>query len=568
MRVFLNSREKFWALTAALVFLEIIVSFAVPHSYFLTALGDITQCAVLLCTALVMLANAMQSEQRSKLFWMLMTLGCSVWAVVQFLWTYFEVFLRADVPNPFVGDVALFLHLVPLMSALALRPDLAQDKSVARLGGIDFTLVLTWWLYLYMFVVIPWQYVSEDTLRYGRNFTTLYFVEHAVFLFCAATAWWRSSGVWKSIYGHVFGAGLLYCATSIAASEAIDHGTYYTGSLYDAPLLISMLWFSAAGLLGNRWVCRTRSHKATAGKRGLWVSQLGMVAILSLPILAGWALYLSQAPSRVQNFRLLLTLATMMLMGALLWVKQHSLDREIGRSHQQLRDDSHTDLLTGAKNRRYLTATIEADAERVAQGYSAMTSSPGQRNPDLVFYLIDCDYFKEVNDQHGHEAGDEVLVEISRRISSAIRYSDVLIRWGGDEFLVLSRYTNREDADILAARVLESVGGGPFTLKSGRKVGCTCSIGWSVFPWFVREPEAVGYEEILRLADCALYEAKTDGRNQARGMLPTCEQPESFMEAQMAEKEVGFAERLVARTQVTKGPEPMARSAGANSNPV
>ena len=152
-------------------------------------------------------------------------------------------------------------------------------------------------------------------------------------------------------------------------------------------------------------------------------------------------MFISHAPSKVQHFRLLLTLATMMLMGALLWIKQQSLDKEIACSNQKLQEDSHTDLLTGAKNRRFFTATIEADALRVTQGYTRTTSSPGQRNPDLVFYLIDCDYFKEVNDRFGHEAGDELLIEISRRISSAIRYSDVLIRWGGDEFLVLSRYT-------------------------------------------------------------------------------------------------------------------------------
>jgi diguanylate cyclase (GGDEF)-like protein len=551
-----TSREKCGILAAVLVSLEAVLAFTVPHSYRLTAFGDVTQCLLLLFVLLAMLGNVRAVEARSRLFWALMGLGCGIWLCVQILWTYFEVFLRTDVPNPFVGDVALFLHLVPLMGALAVRPDLERDESVVQPGGLDLLLLVTWWLYLYLFVVIPWQYVWPHKELYGRSFDLLYFLEHFVFVCCAGTVWLRSTGPWKTIYGNLFGAALLYAFSSVTASVAIDLGRYYTGSVYDTPLVISFLWFAAVGLVGRRFASRrTRVLKATGGTRGVWVSGLAMVAILSLPVLAGWSLYMSHAPTKVQNFRLLLTLATMMLMGALLWIKQHGLDREIGRSNQKLREDSYTDLLTGSKNRRYLTATIEADARRVVQGYSAETNSFGKRNPDLVFYLIDCDYFKEVNDQYGHETGDQLLVEIARQISSAIRHSDVLIRWGGDEFLVVSRYTNREEASILAERVLQAVGSEPSPLKGGNRLRCTCSIGWAVFPWFVREPEAVDYTDVLRLADCALYDAKKAGKNQAIGMLPTREQSLPF-EGMTVGKDARLTEQLAARTLTTLGPQP------------
>ncbi len=535
-----------------------------PHSYRLTAFGDVAQCLLLLFVLLTMLGNARAAEARARLFWALMTLGSGIWLSVQILWTYFEVFLRTDVPNPFVGDVILFLHLVPMMSALAVRPDLERDESVTQPGGLDFLLVVTWWLYLYLFAVIPWQYVSPHNDLYGRSFDLLYFVEHFVFVSCAATVWLRSSGPWKIIYGNLFGAALLYAISSVTASVAIDFGKYYTGSIYDTPLVLSFLWFGTVGLLGHRLALRrNRVLKTTGGTRGVWVSRLAMVAILSLPVLAGWAFYMSHAPLEVRNFRLLLTLGTMMFMGALLWIKQHGLDREIGRSNQKLREDSYTDLLTGTKNRRYLTATIEADARRVVHGYSAEGNTVGKRNPDLVFYLIDCDYFKEVNDRYGHEAGDQLLVEIARQISSAIRHSDVLIRWGGDEFLVVSRYTNREEANILAERVLQAVGGDPCPINGGHVLRCTCSMGWAVFPWFVREPEAVDYTEVLRLADCALYDAKKAGRNQAIGMLPTREQPLPFSGTATAGKEARLTEQLAARTVATVGPKPsQAESAG------
>ena len=555
MRTGLTSREQCWIFASALVSLEAILSLTVSHGDRLTAFGDITQCFLLLLALFLMLANVRAAaEPRTRLFWALLGLGCGIWLCVQILWTYFEVFLRTDAPNPFVGDVALFLHLVPLMGALAVRPDRERDESVAQLGGLDFGLLITWWLYLYLFVVIPWQYVWPHKELYGRSFDLLYSLEHIVFVACAASVWLRSTGTWKIIYGHLFGASLLYALGSVTASVAIDLGKYYTGSFYDIPLVISFLWFSAVGLLGHRFASQPQALKANEGKRGGWISTLAMVTILSLPILAGWALYVSSAPARVRNFRVLLTLATMVVMGALLWIKQHGLDKEIARSNHKLREDSYTDLLTGSKNRRYLTATIEADVRRVVQAYSSGTDQSGKRNPDLVFYLIDCDYFKEVNDLFGHEVGDQLLVELARDISSAIRHSDVLIRWGGDEFLVVSRYTNREEANILAERVLQAVGSTQRTLKGGHRLRCTCSIGWAVFPWFVHEPETVAYTEVLRLADCALYESKKAGKNQAIGMLPTRETPLPAVESATPAKETSFTEQLAAQSLITLGP--------------
>jgi len=148
-----------------------------------------------------------------------------------------------------------------------------------------------------------------------------------------------------------------------------------------------------------------------------------------------------------------------------------------------------------------------------------------------------------------------LLVEVARQISSAIRHSDVLIRWGGDEFLVVSRYTNREEASILAERVLQAVGNEPSPLKGGHRLRCTCSIGWAVFPWFVREPEAVDYTEVLRLADCALYDAKKAGKNQAIGMLPTREQSLPFGGTTIG-KDARLTEHLAARALTTPGPKP------------
>ena len=525
MGVRLIAKNKIWILCCGLVFISVVLPFAAPEVHLSTIVGDLVQCSLLGLVLVSFLLNTRQTEPRPRLFWILMSLGSGLWLLAQILWTYFEVFLGKEVPNPFVGDVIIFLHLVPMMAALALRPEVEQGERDSSIQSLDFALMMIWWLYLYLFVVIPWQYVAPNAAVYGRSFDLIYLLEHFVFLACVNAAWLRGHGKWKLLYGHLLGAASIYAMGSMAASFAIDLGQYHTGGIYDIPLAIAMAWFASVGLLAKKMRCHTEvSHAVEREKKG-WFAALGMLAILSLPVLTAWALYLSHTPSAVREFRVNLSLGAMMVMATLIWIKQRRLDRQVVRANQELREDALTDTLTHARNRRFFNGTIAADVQQAIRSYLGPENSRNKRNQDLVFYLIDADDFKTVNDRHGHDIGDALLVEIARRISSAIRHSDVLIRWGGDEFLVLSRYTDRSESGSLASRVLSAISSEPIVLESGLSVRSTCSVGWAAFPWFRGEPERIAYEEVLKLADAALYEAKKAGRNQAVGMLSATEAP-------------------------------------------
>jgi len=121
--------------------------------------------------------------------------------------------------------------------------------------------LVTWWLYLYLFVVIPWQFVWPDKAAYGHSFDVVFFLEHFVFLVCSGAIWLRSTGGWRVVYGTLLIAGLLYAFASVASSLAIDFGKYYTGSLYDPPLMIAMAWFARLGLVArNQGVVRPASR--------------------------------------------------------------------------------------------------------------------------------------------------------------------------------------------------------------------------------------------------------------------------------------------------------------------
>ena len=314
-----------------LVLLQTAASLLSHRSFGLVAMSDVLQCLLLLSAVLSCLPNVFRNDSRTRLFWILMALGLACWLSYQFVWTYVEVIQRKEVPDLFNWDALLFLHVVPMMAALALQPNVEQhERDWRRSGSLDFVLLLLWWVYVYVYSVIPWQYAYTDPVAYQANLNTSYLVEKVALLGGLALLWYRSSGGWKAIYAHWFGASLLYSTSSYVANWALARHTYYSGSFYDVALVVSMAWMSVPGLLAlNMPVEETRSAKSLP--RGVWVARLGMIAVFSLPVFAWFSAFDTSIPALVHTFRLLLTLAAMIVMGAMVFLKQHFLDIELIR---------------------------------------------------------------------------------------------------------------------------------------------------------------------------------------------------------------------------------------------
>lgn len=327
----MSKRSQRWALVlVCLVVAQISASLFMPRSFGLSALSDLLQCALLLCAAFSCALNVPKTAGRFRLFWSLMSLGLVSWLAYQVLWTYIEVVQKREVPNLFAGDAILFLHLVPMMAAIALQPNVQHHDRELRLGSLDFAILLLWWVYLYVYCLIPWQYVFANDAAYGHNLNQAYLAEKVAFLVGIAVLWRRSSGPWKTVYAHWFGASALYSASSYVANWALDRNSYYSGSLYDLPLVVSMAWMAVPGLLALK---APSEHSAArpATLRGVWAARLGMLAVFSLAIFGYLAFSHTSVPEEVRHFRLVLTLAAMLLMGALVFVKQHLLDQELIR---------------------------------------------------------------------------------------------------------------------------------------------------------------------------------------------------------------------------------------------
>jgi diguanylate cyclase (GGDEF)-like protein len=197
---------------------------------------------------------------------------------------------------------------------------------------------------------------------------------------------------------------------------------------------------------------------------------------------------------------------------------------ELEQANNKLQQASFTDSLTGLRNRRYLMSTISEDIALVDRYYhdvSAGSEPPKGKRPDFLFLIFDLDGFKEVNDTFGHAAGDRVLVQVRDILEKACRSSDTVIRWGGDEFLIVGRYADRRAAEILSDRIRSSVDQHPFQLGNDVEARLSCSIGFAYYPFAKAAPTLMNWEQVVAIADRALYIAKNSGRNAWVGVQDT-----------------------------------------------
>lgn len=188
-------------------------------------------------------------------------------------------------------------------------------------------------------------------------------------------------------------------------------------------------------------------------------------------------------------------------------------------ANQELAESAFTDPLTGLRNRRYYRHYTQTTLLPWLEGIQPI-SDPRRAGAELSLMLLDVDHFKQINDRFGHDGGDQVLIEVAHRLRSVARAGDPVIRWGGEEFLVIAQGTAREQAHLVAQRILDVIGGQRLTLSSGVQVDLRVSIGWVPFPFDLHDPQRAVLERVLNLADAAVYLSKHSGRNRAIGVVP------------------------------------------------
>ena len=331
------SRRTWWLIGGWFVFLAFYASVAriLGPGHKLSVFGDIVQCFVPLLANAGLLVNAGTPHWRRNLFWMLVALSCTLWMVGQFQWAYYEAYLHTEVPGLNPGDIIFFLRSIPLIAALALRPERRSGELRASLTYLDFTLLLTWWTFLYVFIVLPWMYAVPRLDTYNTNYNILAYVQQLVVTSGLAILWWRTRGAWRSIYLQLLGPTALYMLWSLLLNLAIAKNSYYTGSVYDLPLMTVFFWYGLAGLhafrLRDQLNASSENTPEQPGKDYLWASRFAMMAVLSLPLFALYALRLEHDPAAVRDFRLTVTLVAAIPLSLLVFLRTHFADVDRAR---------------------------------------------------------------------------------------------------------------------------------------------------------------------------------------------------------------------------------------------
>lgn len=222
-------------------------------------------------------------------------------------------------------------------------------------------------------------------------------------------------------------------------------------------------------------------------------------------------------------FYLLLTLLLTLLIYVALRYQKRSheakrtlLEQEVMERTEQLHaanllleHASQTDPLTGLRNRRYLTNQLPADISF----YDREHKRVGGVRQSLVFALVDIDHFKRVNDTYGHGAGDRVLQQFADVLTRLVRTGDYIVRWGGEEFLLVFRPMQRQYVSTIGDRIRHSVAEQKFVINDTTTLEITCSVGLAEYPIAGDSQYQLGWEQMVELADAALYWVKRNGRD-------------------------------------------------------
>ncbi len=220
--------------------------------------------------------------------------------------------------------------------------------------------------------------------------------------------------------------------------------------------------------------------------------------------------------SRLQQIITLLAAIVTVMVGIfifMLYRKVKQTNAKLEEVNQQLEFHSVRDPLTGLYNRRsFLELMRQRDTEVPDERRGGDEDSPD------CLMIMDIDHFKHINDTWGHAAGDAVLIEVAKRLRSVVRDTDMILRWGGEEFLIFAPKTKSAQLTTMVERVLCAIGMIPVTVGD-KRIPVTVSAGYIALPFSGIPEEACNWEKAMQLADMALYLGKVNGRNRAYGLI-------------------------------------------------
>lgn len=325
-------RVEHWQVAAVAVFLlaYTVVSLTVPRGFALTAFSDSSGMGLWLITVGVMLWAAFSNQGRTRWFWILMAAGAAMVATNFVAWFYYEVIAGRSPPDPFWADIPLFLQPVPMMAAAALRPGSRQQEQKFHLSTLNFLILLLWWIYIYMFLIYPNEFILPNRVSFNSYYYVLFVLEFGVLQAVLGGMALVAKGAWRKIYWSLFFAGALYLLSYQWLNAALGREQYYSGSIYDVPDYAAICWFILIALNARN----VPSEPLAGGERESWADMpgfLAVLAVLSLPVIGLCELFLDPQANQLRVYRVVVTLIGILLLGVCVFLRQILLAREMTR---------------------------------------------------------------------------------------------------------------------------------------------------------------------------------------------------------------------------------------------
>jgi signal transduction histidine kinase len=437
--------QLWFAFSILLIGIAALAALNARPSYALTAFGDLTQLFLVGSAAGVMFANGLASRGRVRVFWLFMSLGFAIWFSSLSMWAYFEVWLRRPIPDLPAGDVLLYLKIVPMISAIAVAPHLEASSRPSMLGYADLFLLVAYWLYIYVFWVLCYRIAVNDQGLYNFHFNLIDAIGNQIFLIVLGFSALRTRGPWHILYMHYFGAAALYALASMLSNVAIDLNKYYTGSIYDLPLIAALAWFAFLGFAGWRLSPGASSPALSAAAPApiasrrivFWPGRFAMCATLSTPVIGAYLLLSNEKLDAIHHFRILTTLFTMLFMLILLFLKQ---------------DWLHVDLMSSLDEVSRAYADLGRFKDRLIQ--SEKLASLGKLVADVAHEIeqataVILDFSGRISSTPNADQGTRTMVG---KIEQSASRTDLLVQ----KMLGFARETPLENAPMAVAPLLDS----------------------------------------------------------------------------------------------------------------
>ncbi|HET7105566.1 MAG TPA: ATP-binding protein [Candidatus Acidoferrum sp.] len=289
------------------------------------------------------LQNMLRSQAEVRAFWFLMFIGAGMWLTSLLIWSTHELFFRLAVPDVPLGDIFLFLGLVPLTAASVLAPQKSHDSRFRSFGLLDLSILILYSLYLFAFFVYAHRMLPGDLGIYNHNFNVADAIGNQLFAITAGVAFYQERGEWRAVYRILFLSAAAHALACDVINVAIDTGAYYSGSFYDLPLFGAMGGFICVCLAGRPLLespSATRAgeegEQAPVGRFKFLSSHLAMLVTLSTPAIGLWLLTTNGPHDKLFSFRLDITLLTIFLLTLLLSIKQDFLSNNLFGSLRRL----------------------------------------------------------------------------------------------------------------------------------------------------------------------------------------------------------------------------------------